>query len=395
MGRRKTVSNTAGSPSDPAPAHIPTPGATHPSPQLGDTPSPTPEEVSALSAFLEGGDASSQEGSPRQAPTSAAPALGDADTAGPPDTPASTPRIPAIEKAKGRAPPARSLSPIHEADRSMNLDGAISPHHARSPSPPPRLPPTPPGLVHPAPGPSRPVEPPRSATYGNIPQVLGKRPNPVSVPDEDGTLDRIVLTAAELQALLQAHAQRLQPTTVVITPSALPAVGTGGTVVYEGGLGPGTRSHKRVRHYLPREDQVYSAIDPSATVVPMKIILALEAGMPQFIPLSLLTAKACRDALRTSSLDRSAKHALQLEGNAITVKAAAFDASKESSLTPLDWLDASSRFVGLIRQHLTVGDNAEPGGPDAAAMAAMWDSHFRRIQNRPNFAERFCNGATM
>jgi hypothetical protein len=170
---------------------------------------------------------------------------------------------------------------------------------------------------------------------------------------------------------------------------ALPAVGTGGNIVYEGGLGPGSRSHKRIRHYLPQDDRVYAAIDPTATIVPMKIILALEAGMPQFIPLSLLTAKACRDALRTASLDRSAKHALQLEGNAITVKAAAFDASKESSLTALEWLDASSRFVELIRRHLTVGDNAEPGGPDAEAMAAMWDSHFRHIQNRPNFAERF------
>ena len=121
----------------------------------------------------------------------------------------------------------------------------------------------------------------------------------------------------------------------------------------------------------------------------MKILLALEAGMPQFIPLSLLTAKACRDALRMASLDHSAKHALQLEGNAITVKAAAFDASKESSLTALDWLDTSSCFVELICRHLTVGDNAEPGGPDAEAMALMWDSHFRRIQNHPNFAERF------
>lgn len=171
-------------------------------------------------------------------------------------------------------------------------------------------------------------------------------------------------------------------------PAVIPAA-TGNHVVYETGLGPSARPLKRTRHYLPREDRVYEAIDPTTTVVPMKIILALEQGMPQFIPLSLLTARACRDALRTSSLDRSAKHALQLEGNAITVKAATFDASKESSLTPLDWLDASGRFVELIRRHLTVGDNTEPGGPDAQAMATMWDTHFRRIQRRPNFSERF------
>jgi hypothetical protein len=163
----------------------------------------------------------------------------------------------------------------------------------------------------------------------------------------------------------------------------------GGDVVYEAGLGPGTRPHKRARHYVPRDDQVYESIDPAATIVPMKIILAMEQGMPQFIPLSLLTARACREALRTSSLDRSAKHALQLEGNAITVKAATFDASKESSMSPLDWLDASARFVELVRRHLTVGDNTAPGGPDAHTLAAMWDTHFRRIQNRPNFADRF------
>ena len=165
--------------------------------------------------------------------------------------------------------------------------------------------------------------------------------------------------------------------------------GPGSRVVYESGLGPGARPYKRTRHYLPRDDQLYEAIDPMTTVVPMKIILALEQGMPQFIPLSLLTAKACRDAMRTSSLDRSAKHALQLEGNAITVKAATFDTSKESSMTPLDWLDASGRFVELVRRHLTVGDNTEPGGPDAHAIATMWDTHFRRIQRRPNFSERF------
>jgi hypothetical protein len=221
MGRRKTVSNTAGSPSDPAPAHIPTPSATHTVPQLGDTPSPTPEEVNALSAFLEGEDASSLENSPRPTPASAAPTLGEADTAGQTDTPASTPRIPAVEKAKGRAPPARSLSPIREADRSMDLDGAASPRRARSPSPPPRVPPTPLGLVHPAPGPSRPAELPRSFTHGGVQQVLGKRPNPVAVPDEDVTPDRIVLTAAELQAILQAHTLRLQPATAAITPHGM------------------------------------------------------------------------------------------------------------------------------------------------------------------------------
>ena len=180
---------------------------------------------------------------------------------------------------------------------------------------------------------------------------------------------------------------------------ALPALGTGGNVVYEGGLGP--CSHKWIRHYLPQDDRIYTAIDPTAMIILMKIILALEARMPQFILLSLLMAKACCDALRTASLDCLAKHTLQLEGNAIMVKVAAFDASKESSLMALDWLDTSSHFVELIHHHLTVGDNAEPGGPNAEAMVSMWDSHFRHIQNRPNFVECFelylkydiqCNG---
>ena len=102
-----------------------------------------------------------------------------------------------------------------------------------------------------------------------------------------------------------------------------------------GGLAPGHCPTKHVCHFLPQEGWIYDTIDPNAIIVPMKIINALEAGMHQFIPLSLLTRRACWEAMCMSSVDKVAKHALQLEGHAITVKAAIFDDSKESLLTPL------------------------------------------------------------
>ena len=71
------------------------------------------------------------------------------------------------------------------------------------------------------------------------------------------------------------------------------------------------------------------------------------------------------------------------------VKAAIFDNSKESLLTPLDWIDASGHFVSLLRKHLWAGGNAEFGGLSAQQLADGWEQHFRCIQGQVDFEEHF------
>lgn len=217
MGRRKTVSSTAGAPSEPPSAHTPTPDATHPSPPPGDAPSPGPEDINAFSRLLEGGDAESRPESARHSPAPATPTLEDRASPGPSEASASPPRMTARDKGKGRAPLPRVLSPVFEADPSMEVDGVISTDRTRPPSPPPRPPAIPRGLVHPSPGPSGLAGAPGPASRDRIPQVLGKRPS--LAPDTDEfTPARIVLTEAELQAIIQEHVRRLLPTTASITP---------------------------------------------------------------------------------------------------------------------------------------------------------------------------------
>ena len=220
MGHRKTVSNPASTPSDPMIAHIPTPGASHPSPPPGDTLSPTPGDVNVLTTLLEGGG-TSRAGSTRCSPTPANPVpVGGGDPALP-DTRVSTPCIPALDKGKGRAPPSRSLSPIREAGGPVDAVDSAFPGRARSVSTPPGLQAPPRGLVHPTPGPSWMAATSGPAARDRVPQLLGKRPALILDTDEDSAPDHIVLTAAELQAIIQEHMQRLQPPTALVTPAGM------------------------------------------------------------------------------------------------------------------------------------------------------------------------------
>ncbi|KAF8332912.1 hypothetical protein F5887DRAFT_1173622 [Amanita rubescens] len=237
MGQHKTVSTAAGASADPSSTHIPT-GAPHPSPPpgdeppLGNEPSLGPSNNNALSRLIGGGSTDSLTGSSRHSPP-ADPDRGVASTPTPSTTPGPT-----------RAPPSKRGGPFDER-RRYGL------------SQPPSLQPRPP------PVPSRPC------VTGAHPTTAGQAPHPALDTDED-VQDRIFLTAAELQAIIQAHIQQLQPSTAAGTLSVLlPSlpVGAAGPIVHEGSeFGPSACPHKRTRHYLPRDNQVYEAIDP--TVAP-------------------------------------------------------------------------------------------------------------------------------
>ena len=227
------------------------------------------------------------------------------------------------------------------------------------------------------------------ASQVGIPPVLGKRPILASSADDDS--DRIMLTQAELQAIIQVHTAHSAPLAdpLPIVAPAVAALCTQGTVTFEGGLAPGQCPAKRCRYYLPSANSPYETIDPNAITVPMKIIHAFEQGMPQYIPLSILTACACREAVCTDSLDRTSRQSLQLDYTGITVKATTFDTSKEGKLTPLEWLDALGHFVHLTWKHLHAGDDTDPGGPTARGLADLWAIHFHRIQIQSDFEGHF------
>lgn len=148
---------------------------------------------------------------------------------------------------------------------------------------------------------------------------------------------------------------------------------------------------KRRRHYPV--DQLalaaYARVDPNTVILPRKIIACLEGGMQKYIPLSLLTSQACRDASRTAAMDKEAKQSLSLEDGDLRMAPAAFDATGEDQISLQDWIDASARFVKALSRHLLAGSDTYIGGPDAQKLAREWEEHFRIIRDRHNFTQRF------
>ncbi|KAM6504424.1 hypothetical protein JOM56_001367 [Amanita muscaria] len=146
---------------------------------------------------------------------------------------------------------------------------------------------------------------------------------------------------------------------------------------------------KRPRHFPTDDHAPFKSYDPNEIVLPRKVIACMEGGMLKYVPLTLLTNKACRDATRTAAMDKDLKHTLRLEDGNLRMTPASFDSTGEDSISLADWIDASARFVKLLNRHLLVGNDAYLGGPDGRRIAGEWDTHFRIIRERANFSERF------
>ena len=149
-------------------------------------------------------------------------------------------------------------------------------------------------------------------------------------------------------------------------------------------------SAARQRHHFPADPNVvYRAIDPNEVILPGKVIACLEGGMQRYIPLTLLTSKACRDASRTAAMDKDVRHTLKLEDGDLRMAPSAFDATGEEEISVTEWIDTSARYVKLLGRYLLAGNDAYVGGPDAQRIAAEWGEHFRLIRERPTFTEQF------
>ncbi|KIL71302.1 hypothetical protein M378DRAFT_174648 [Amanita muscaria Koide BX008] len=319
--------------------------------------------------------------------------------------PSSLPRR--LDKGKGRAAPSDlastpplATSPSSELIRELEAEEDMAPGVPPSTAAPrPISPQSSPRGSSPHRTSAQPTQDLASAPQfrrDRIPPVLGKRQR--NRRDASHSPERIVLTRAELEDLLQAHTAR-PPTS---SGSSGPASGGQATLLQLGSLAPalgtvtlpgdiplGGRPWKRSRHFPLAEDQGLAPIDPNAIIVPRKVISALEQGMLQYIPLHILTVRACREAARTAEMDKQWKHSLQLEGGTISLKPASFDASGERKLRPLEWVDAVGRYVSLLRKHLWAGGDDAPGGQNAQILADQWESHFRLIQAQSHFEERF------
>lgn len=98
---------------------------------------------------------------------------------------------------------------------------------------------------------------------------------------------------------------------------------------------------------------------------------ALQQGMQEYIPLTVLTTKSCRDAVI------GCRHILKIEDGSLE-----FDATGENVMSVEDWRDASNRYVSLLAEHLLAGDDEVPGGPSARAIVESWRWHFAEITRR-------------
>ncbi|KIL54647.1 hypothetical protein M378DRAFT_18694 [Amanita muscaria Koide BX008] len=146
---------------------------------------------------------------------------------------------------------------------------------------------------------------------------------------------------------------------------------------------------KRPRHFPTDAQAPFRSYDPNEIVLPQKVIACMEGGMLKYIPLTLLTNKACRDATRMAAMDKDLKHTLRLEDGNLRMTPASFDSMGEDAISLADWIDASARYVKLMSRHLLAGSDAYPGGPDSQRIAGEWDAHFRIIRERANFSECF------
>jgi hypothetical protein len=115
----------------------------------------------------------------------------------------------------------------------------------------------------------------------------------------------------------------------------------------------------------------HAQIDPHADLVPVEIVQALQQGMQEYIPLTLLTTKSCRDAVM------GCRNIFKVEDGSLQ-----FDATGENVMSVLDWRLASDRYVSLLAEHLLAGDDETPGVPTARAIAETWRWHFAEIMRR-------------
>ncbi|KAF8631836.1 hypothetical protein AX17_004983 [Amanita inopinata Kibby_2008] len=129
---------------------------------------------------------------------------------------------------------------------------------------------------------------------------------------------------------------------------------------------------KRPRFFPPDPSRVYKPIDPSC-----------------YIPLTILTAEAFRDASGTAEMDGDMKYVLQSEKGNLTMKPVPFDASGEDKISLPDWIDASMRYVDVLGRYLLGGRDEEPGGRDAQKIARSWEAHFSLIRKQGDFTRRF------
>jgi hypothetical protein len=83
-------------------------------------------------------------------------------------------------------------------------------------------------------------------------------------------------------------------------------------------------------------------IDLNEVYIPRKVITCLEGGMQRYIPLTLLTTKACCNASYTAAMDKGAKHSIKLEDGGLQVSPTSFDATGENQISNSDWTDASA-----------------------------------------------------
>lgn len=108
--------------------------------------------------------------------------------------------------------------------------------------------------------------------------------------------------------------------------------------------------------------------------------------MLEYIPLDLLTDKACRHATWEPPPPESS---FVIANGKLRLPNVSFDTSKESNLSFDDWSAASDNLIGAMHVHLCMDSDAGSGGPIANVIADSFATHFKQLKSRPNTHIKF------
>ncbi|KAG6887196.1 hypothetical protein C0992_000196 [Termitomyces sp. T32_za158] len=134
-----------------------------------------------------------------------------------------------------------------------------------------------------------------------------------------------------------------------------------------------------VFHELPLE--VGRMLLAADKVFPHKVIHVLEGGMLEFIPLNLLTDKACCVATHKPPPPESD---FVISNSKLRLPVASFDTSKEDKLSFDEWCGTSDNLVEAMHKHLHAGEELQSSGHIVNVIADPFARHFKYLKNMNN-----------
>jgi hypothetical protein len=139
-----------------------------------------------------------------------------------------------------------------------------------------------------------------------------------------------------------------------------------------------TNSSKLIIRTLPSANAI--ALDPNQITIPQHIINLFERGLPKYISYTALTNAKCR----TASALEAPSDTLALDQGVLQLSTPNLSDPNEINIQIPEWLEASSRWVFLIANHL--GGMSDG---DRKIYASLWRQCHSDIRDRNDFSSRY------